>query len=295
MYPDRYRRKRHLVFLIGLLSLALAPISQGYADYTEDERITDDTAYTLRDGELRVGVWKVEYGLMSDLTISTYTAPWLIKAGNAGVKWEYEWASDTSLALRLHILKFDPSALSNKENEGQSASAEEEPSAKLWILPVELLYSQRIDPKLTASASWLYNRVILAGEGGSEDEVDVQGAAAVTTGQFTGTLQYNVSEIFALLLHARYLAYQDITVGGNLTRTQKIEPDITLEFAAAANTESDVADVQNAYSIIPSVQLSWGSFNLRCGVGYGNWSVPIVNFVIPEKSKIFDFDLYWRF
>ena len=296
MHPDRNRRQCRLVFLIGVLSLWLTPITEGYADHTEDERITDDTAFTLRGGELRAGLWKVEYGVMPTVDIYTYLVPWVFKAGNAGLKWEYEWASDASIALRFHVLKFAPSSLTQKEEEGEQAAPEaEEPTAKFWILPVELLYSQSLDPKVTVSGGWRYNRGILAGEGESGNDSDVQGAAAVTTGQFTGTLQYNVNNIFALLLHARYLAYQELRVGGNFIQTQHIEPDITLEIAAAANTESDAVDVQNAYSIIPSAHISWGGFNLRFGIGYGNWSVPVINLVLPEKTPIVDLDLYWRF
>ena len=44
-----------------------------------------------------------------------------------------------------------------------------------------------------------------------------------------------------------------------------------------------------------SVVFSWKVFNLRLGVGYGNYSIPGINLVLPKKTLIPDLDFYFRF
>jgi hypothetical protein len=36
-------------------------------------------------------------------------------------------------------------------------------------------------------------------------------------------------------------------------------------------------------------------FNLRLGVGYGKYNIPLVNFVVPERTLIPEADLYFLF
>ena len=54
-------------------------------------------------------------------------------------------------------------------------------------------------------------------------------------------------------------------------------------------------DFPNAFQIVPSIQFSWETFNLRLGLGHGNIVVPTVNFVLPERTLVPDFAMYWRF
>jgi hypothetical protein len=54
-------------------------------------------------------------------------------------------------------------------------------------------------------------------------------------------------------------------------------------------------EVRDAFSIVPSLLLTLGVFNLRLGVGYGNYNIPLVNFVVPERTLIPEADLYFLF
>tara|TARA_B100000579_G_scaffold409018_1_gene397671 strand:- start:106 stop:915 length:810 start_codon:yes stop_codon:yes gene_type:complete len=265
------------------------PLFNADAYHRGDERITDDTAFTLRDGELRLGIWKVEYGLFESVDLHTYTIPFLVGAGNAGIKWQYIWDEKSSISLRAHSLKLD---LANFESDEDSEDSEDSEAA-FWILPFELTYSRDLEDDMTLSLGWLYNRVIVSGASSGGDAVN--GAAAITTGQLTATLQLNHSETFASIIHARALSYQDLSAQGSIVRTETIPPDITLEIAGSADTSSDAAEVDGGFSIIASGQHSWSSFNLRYGIGYGNWSLPVINMVMPEKSGIVEFDMFWRF
>jgi len=295
MYTERHRRHGKLLVLAAFLACVLIPVSTGYAYHTDEERITDDTAYTLRDGEWRAGLWKAEYGVFDSIDLHTYLVPWLFGAGNAGIKWEYEWDDITSISLRAHSLKVDLTQFESdpsEENE-QSPAPEPKTQANFWILPFEITYTQKVEDDMTLSAGWLYNRVVLAG--GVDAGGDVNGAAAITTGQLTGTIQLKHSRSFATIIHARIVAYQDLSAQGNIVRTEVVPPDITLEFAGEAQSDSDAAQVKNGASIVASAQHSWSSMNIRYGLGYGNWSLPILNMVLPQRTPIVEFDVYWRF
>ena len=69
-------------------------------------------------------------------------------------------------------------------------------------------------------------------------------------------------------------------------------PDVTPPTPPPA--ELDALDVKNAYSIVPGMAFSWKTFNLRAGLGYGNFNVGGVNFVFPRKTLVPELDLYWR-
>ena len=56
--------------------------------------------------------------------------------------------------------------------------------------------------------------------------------------------------------------------------------------------ETDIVDVSGAYSIVPALHFGWETLNLRLGLGYGNWSIPGLNFVVPARTVIPEFDFY---
>jgi hypothetical protein len=56
----------------GLFVALTLAAQQASAYHTPRKHITDDTAYTLRDGEIRVGIWKVQYGILDQLSVGTY-------------------------------------------------------------------------------------------------------------------------------------------------------------------------------------------------------------------------------
>jgi len=63
----------------------------------------------------------------------------------------------------------------------------------------------------------------------------------------------------------------------------------------AAARDDSTLNFRNAFSIVPGLAWSWSSFNLRIGVGYGNYNVPGVNFMIEQRTPIPQFDLFWTF
>lgn len=72
------RRSVHLALVVAACVWA-APASAYHAD---DEHVLSYTAHTLDQGELAVGLWDLTWGPWDWLTVSTYTWPWFVKAGN---------------------------------------------------------------------------------------------------------------------------------------------------------------------------------------------------------------------
>jgi hypothetical protein len=71
----RVRRRSALtgLLLVTLMSGALAAPVNAYHD--QKQFIVTDTAYTLREDEWRLGLWRVDYGFWDDFYVGTYTLP----------------------------------------------------------------------------------------------------------------------------------------------------------------------------------------------------------------------------
>jgi len=260
-----------VTLLLGSV-LSAAP-AQAY--HSDEVRLTDRSAHALQQWDFRVGVWKAEVGLLNGLQVTTYTLPWIFKMVNAFVKYEIVLGAGFSIAPRLGIFRLDSSSID-----------EDMDPIVLTIAPFELTGSYRFSD-FTASLGIIYTFVGVAAE---LEESEIRGAVAVTNLQLTSTLEWRLNRVTALELHARYLAFQDVSA--STSTTVDIDDYTSLEVHGAI--ESDIADVSNAFSIVPSIAFSWGSFNLRLGLGYGNFNVPAVNFVVPVATVVPDFDLYWR-
>ena len=49
------------------------------------------------------------------------------------------------------------------------------------------------------------------------------------------------------------------------------------------------------FNLVPGVAYSGNTFNIEAGLGYGSFNLPGVNFMIPTRSVVPYFDMYWRF
>jgi len=126
---------------------------------------------------------------------------------------------------------------------------------------------------------------------GTLEEDALEGAAAVSNLQFVSTFEVRWTKSAAIVLRTRYLAYQ---WQPSASAVYVLHPDdyTTVEVHGAA--ELQALDVKNAYSVVPGLAFSWKTFNLRVGLGYGNFNVGGVNFVFPRKTLVPELDMYWR-
>jgi hypothetical protein len=249
------------------------------AEHDQESKISDETAYTLRDGEWRVGLWKAEYGILDSLDLSTYIWPWFLGLAHLHAKWEF-WSNESwSFALRAGFFFVDLTRF--------EALREQTSDAHLFVAPFEGLLSYRFDDDWSLGGGLVFTKVAVRG---SFDAEEFHGTAAVTNLQLHSTLEWRLSKVTALLLHLRWLAYQTVS-----SSTRAVwRPDDATTVELIGRIESDGLDVQNAWSTLLAVHFSWEVFNLRLGVGYGNYSIPGLNFVIPTKTPIPEIDLYWR-
>jgi hypothetical protein len=74
-----------------------------------------------------------------------------------------------------------------------------------------------------------------------------------------------------------------------------VYPDDFTTVAVHSDVTGGQFEVSDGFSIVPGVHLSWGELNLRAGLGYGNYNLPLVNFVLPRRTLIPDFDLFFVF
>lgn len=276
----RGRRSRVVAAAATSVMLASAHVRAWHDDR---QRITDDTAYTLQRHDVRLGIWKLQYGIWDPFTAGTYLWPWLGRVPNIHAKWRY-WFDDP-WALSFQFGGFWMNTKSFKNEVDKNAG-----DATIAVLPIELNASYRFNEAWTLSGGLAYTEVRLRGELHSDD-FDGVAQGAVDNLQLTCTLEWRLSRVTALTLHSRYLILQRIGAGGDAV----LHPDDFTIIEVHGGASSDALDFKSAYSVTAAAVFSWQTFNLRLGLGYGNYNVPAVNFVLPRKIVYPDLDLYWIF
>ena len=278
-----HQRARPRDLLVGrralsalLLAVLFCAPARASARHTAETPVTIDSAYTLQRHEWRISVWRLDFGLFERVDLGSYVWPWLFRVPNLHVKSDFLHLGDWTFAARLGFAHLDSTKIDKDAT-----------PFKLNIIPFELMGSWRVGDSVTFSLGGVYTKI--GGEGSSDTEL--KGAAAVTNLQLVSTFEWRWSSVTAWTTHFRYLAYQDTSAAATIT----FQPDAytKVDFLAAGGT--DVLDVKNAWSVVSGFFWSWDWFNLRLAVSYGNWSVPAVNFVLPERIVVPELDVYLRF
>jgi hypothetical protein len=259
----------------------LAP-TPAAAYHSKEQRITDESAYTLRKRQFRLGIWKAQYGLIDSVTVGTYLWPWVFRVSNLHLKWriyeEKKWAFSASTGF-YH--------LDTKNFEGLD---ENTGNATLTVFPFELATSWRIDDRFTLTLAPVWTTVVLKGNL-ADDDLEGAGEGAVNNFQLTSTFEWRVSRVTAFLFHGRYLVAQTAHANADVV----LHPDefTTVEVHAAGKT--DAIDFRRAGSLTVSSVFSWETFNFRLGLSVGNYNVPAVNFVLGQSLVVPELDVYLIF
>lgn len=263
---------RAVAFLLVLLAAGPA-----LAYHTDEERLTDGTADTLRSLETRLGVWKLEGGVTDDIMVGTYTWPWLFLTPNISAKWRFWTGEQLSLAASLLIARLDFSRFNP------------DAPVTLTIVPMGLAATWRNDATHTFSAGFTYTLIRLKGETPESD--DLKGAAAATNAQGTASWEWRLSKYTALVTEARVQFFQVLSLSAETTF--QVDPWTRYELVAVG--ESDAIDFKSIWSVVPSFVWSYKYASLRLGLGWGNFNISPVNFAIPAKFVVPEADLYVRF
>lgn len=266
---------------LAALAVLLASAGPAEAYHTEAQRVTADTAETLGQGEWVIGMWRVAGSPWDALDIETIWATWIVPMPNLTLKARVfqDGTGRLSLAAKAGLYW---AQLGKLLSSGQTES-----EATLFILPLEAAASWRFDDDWTWSLQTVYSAV---GVRGNYDG-DIEGIAAVSNLQVATTFEWRATRVTALYLHARGLLFQDLA--GSAVTTVQVDAFTTAEIHGSAAT--DAVDVEGGWSAILGLLMSWETFNFRFGLGYGNWSLPGINLVVPELTPIVELDLFWRF
>jgi hypothetical protein len=258
--------------LVGWPGVALA-------FHTENERITDDTAWTAEQWSFRFGLYKAELAWHDRFTTGTYLWPWLLNTSSLYGKWRFYSEGNWDFAARAGFFHLD----------SRSFGSSEEANAVFTVVPLELATTYRIDFDDRISQALIITAVDISG---TADNDALRGAAqgGVTNTQYMAVYEHRYSSKLALVVTSRILLAQVARANANLVW----HPDefTTIELHGGG-TDATSLDVPAAFSVVPAFVWSWNTFNLRLGLGYGNINVPGVNFVLPTQSFIPDVDMYW--
>jgi hypothetical protein len=251
-----------------------------HAYHTPSQRLTDDTADTLEQGGLRLGLFRIEYTPLKDFTVGTYPLPWFLRVANLHLKWRYWAGEQLSLSARLGYSGFNTENLDRID--------EQKTTAFVAVIPFDVAGTYRFNPTFSLSLDLIWTSVYVKG---TLDQQAFDGTfqGGTTNLQSLLSLEARLGKVTSLLLQPRFLSYQLANYQGDVV----LHPDEFTTIEVHGAQQSDALDFRGAYSLTLSALFSWERFNLRLGVGYGNYNVPGINFMLPERSLFPDLDFYW--
>jgi hypothetical protein len=275
---------RALLSGLALLWIGFSPRA-AWANHTDKDRQTELSAFTLQGRQARLGLFKLEYGILDRWTVGTYTLPWVLMPILKGPV--------LNLYTKVKLLEVGNFHLAGKLGffyaniHGLETSSVDDGSFRGTIVPLAAQGSYIFSKRWTASADLTWVQAIMHGDAESASESSVGGAVGQSNFQLALSGEYRFNKHAALNLLVRFAPYvqplqltTDAEVGG--------DTDVTID----AEFESDN---QNAFLIQTGMTFSWGIWNLRAGIGYGNVFIPGPLLVTAVRTVVPDFDFYVRF
>lgn len=274
-----HRTMRRMLRISFITILCLATTSSiAHADHSEHERITEDSPYTLRPGEVKLGLASIEYGLSGHpllRMIDVGTNPWLWLTNAAGlrsynVRGKYEFYSDEHLSLSLRSSFYQVGKGGNR----------------LRLIPIEVYAGVRLSPEWTVGAGYKHVRLSVRGGVGLTEEYEAVGKVGFSTAQFRGMAEYRMSALTAFVFRAQ------------LQRFQRVRAEAAVgtdDVNGGGFVDANLLPAELAYNAAVVVAWSWDRLNIELGLQYGNPSVPGISAVLPGRIVLPVVDLYWRF
>jgi hypothetical protein len=268
--------------LFAWLLLWAAPVS---AYHERGHEWTDRTAYTLRQGELSVGLRQLAVGVFDALTISTSPFVWAAGAifgtavPNLEIKLRDWFEGPVTTSLSLGFVYLDGSRLL------EPIAPDEMVKARLATLTGSIAGSVRFSAAWSGSLELTYAELASAGD---SKGAFVAGTAALSSLRLGAIAEWRVSRLVALRMSALMLLYRK-------------SPDVRVEVAVNDRTTVDgelrIGGVAQpgAWQLLPAIALSGASLNFLAGVGYGYQWLPVGGLVLANPGLAFDLDFFVRF
>lgn len=276
-----YLKHKLCCFCCLLFTIVLLISRNGRAEHTLENPITEQTAYTKHQGRHKVGLWTLEAAHNNSLTFGCTWATYFLLAPNAHVKWQIVRSDPVAIGVRASVLTFRGE---NSSSQGQSSKI------RLFVGSLEPMFSWRVNTYWTLSTGNVLTLVTADGDISTASFNGVA-AAAVSNVQYLLSSEWRINRTVALVVTGRYLLFQKAQANANISYQPDAFTRMTLHGAATTSS----LDYRGAGSIVGSVHWSWRHIDLRIGVGYGNWSLPLVNFVVEKKTLIPDLDFAYYF
>jgi hypothetical protein len=252
------------------------------AYHTQKERLLDTTAYSLYRREARLGLMKLSYGIIDQLQVTTYTAPWIL-----GALFE-----DVAPNLELKSTVYNRRRLALSVSAGFLTGTVLQPDntkIRYFLVPVAAAASVRINSDVSTHVGVRYT--VVNGDAQTQPEgTAVEGTLVVDFLQLWGMAEWRLSRVVAFTFTVRWVPHvSNIGLDGTVDAGN---PAIT------AGLQGDLSALRNAFAVIPGFVFSWERANIRLGVGYNDFFVEGFYVVVPGaalRDVSIEFDVFARF
>jgi len=270
---------------VGALLLASSTATDAYWTEPNRERITEDTAYLLPQGEFSIGILRAEFGIFDQLMVGTYTSPWLVSLAIQ------QWIANVYAKAGFRVGEFAVSGevtfFLMRIKDLTIPGIVDHGNMNADTLPLSLAGSYAPLDWFTASLTGTYVQVF-AGSNTTVRSTQFGTVGANNNLTLTGRFEFRLTRVTQLMLTAQYLPWSSPAV---VESKASPTPTSTLNINATVDTSA----LQNAWAIVPGIAFSWSAINFRVGAGYGNFFIPGVGLVTTDQGFVPELDFYVRF
>ncbi|HSD88000.1 MAG TPA: hypothetical protein VLB44_10820 [Kofleriaceae bacterium] len=283
---------RHLAAAIACALLLVPAVASA-----ERGELTESSPSTLEPHEVRIGLFDVGVGLwgsklLDRFEVSSHHFVWATWAGglpsyDVHAKFEFWREDNLSMSVGGGITSIDLRPIVSAARANDMAT-----ELAFRVVPLEGWAGYRLGGRARLTAGAVYTHVSLGGhtEAGPIDELG--GAIGTSNLELHGTGQVRLSRSWNVIVGARVLAYQAQYAQVRVAEMVGASDQGTVSNETRA--EGDMFGVGGAWTANVAFHLARPHFNLRLGLEYGNYHVPMINLVVPSRGWMPTFDLYWR-
>lgn len=272
-------RMRHSLVVASLL--LAAPIA-----HAEGRELTEWSSSTLEPKEVRVGLGDIGIGLWGTelaerVEIRLHPIVYTTWAGgiptyDLAAKFEFWREPRFSLSMAAGITQVNLGRFLNSDDDGDLA---------FRVIPVEGWGTVRINDRLRATLGGVFTGVQLRARTRETGIDDLGGAVGTSNFEWRASLQYQLSRSWHVMGMGRLLQWEDLSAeaGGQEGDTM-----------GGASASTDLLSFGDAFTVGAAAHYAGPHFNLRLGFEWGNYHVPFVNFIAPQRGLLPVLDLYFR-